>query len=126
VYVNVRNDLKDEPARPPAITAPTKLADAAPSPPAAPQQLQLRLQRIAVQHDGAVGSADWRFAIEADGQPLFAFQQDSMTSEGGRNIVVVAADRNASADLELAPENAFPSPSRAGAAAGSRTATNRR
>ena len=101
VYVNVRNDLKGEPATPPAIIAPVTPLPTKPELPAAPQELQLRLQRIAVQHDGAVGTADWRFAIEADGQPLFAFEQDSMTSEGGRNILVVAEDRDASALLEL-------------------------
>lgn len=106
VYVNIRNDLKDEPATPAPVVATAKPVEAAV--PALPQQLQLRLQRVAVQQDGAVGTADWRFSIEADGQPLFAFQQDSMTSEGGRNIVVVDADRDASADLELAPGKRIP------------------
>jgi len=100
VYVNIRSDLKDEPATPAPVVATAKPVE--PAAPALPQQLQLRLQRIAVQQDGAVGTADWRFSIEADGQPLYAFQQDSMTSEGGRNIVVVGEDRDASAALELA------------------------
>ena len=108
VYVNVRNDLKDDPAPPPAVVAPAKPMQARPEVPAAPQELQLRLQRIAVQQDGAVGNADWRFAIEADGQPLFAFEQDSMTSEGGRNIIVVGEDRDASASLELTPGKRIP------------------
>ena len=106
VYVNIRNDLKDEPVPPTPVVAAAKPVESVA--PALPQQLQLRLQRIAVQQDGAVGTADWRFSIEADGQPLFAFQQDSMTSEGGRNIVVVGADRDASADLELAPGKRIP------------------
>ena len=102
IYVNVRNDLKDDPpptvavaAAPPATPEPDK--------PATAKKLHLQLQRVAVQEDGAVGNADWRFAIEADGQPLFAFQQDAMTSEGGRNIVVAANDREANAELDLAP-----------------------
>ena len=107
VYVNVRNDIKDEVA-PPAVVATAKPVEPKPEQPAAPQDLRLQLQRIAVQHDGAVGSADWRFAIEADGQPLFAFEQESMTSEGGRNIVVVDEDRNARASLELAPGKRIP------------------
>jgi hypothetical protein len=106
VYVNIRNDLKDEPATPAPVVATATPVE--PATPALPQQLQLRLQRIAVQQDGAVGTADWRFSIEADEQPLFAFQQDSMTSEGGRNIVVVGEDRDASADLELAPGKRIP------------------
>ena len=103
VYVNVRNDLKGEPDAPPPVTAPAVPVATAPVVAAGPQELRLQLQRIAVQHDGAVGSADWRFAVEADGQPLFAFEQDSMTSEGGRNIVVMGDDRDANATLQLPP-----------------------
>lgn len=106
VYVNVRNDIKDE--APPAVVATAKPAEAKPAAPAGPQELRLQLQRVAVQHDGAVGNADWRFAIEADNQPLFAFEQEAMTSEGGRNIVVVGEDRNARASLELAPGKRIP------------------
>ena len=102
VYVNLRNDLRDDTA-PPAVVASATPAKPEPAKPVQPQTVQLQLQRIAVQQDGAVGNADWRFAIEADGQPLFAFQQDAMTSEGGRNIVVAASDRDANAELELAP-----------------------
>jgi hypothetical protein len=107
VYVNIRNDIKDE-TPPPAVAATAKPAEAKPAAPAGPQELRLQLQRVAVQQDGAVGNADWRFAIEADGQPLFAFEQEAMTSEGGRNIVVVGEDRNARANLELAPGKRIP------------------
>ena len=102
VYVNLRNDLRDDTA-PPAVVASATPAKPEPAKPVQPQTVQLQLQRIAVQQDGAVGNADWRFAIEADGQPLFAFQQDAMTAEGGRNIVVAANDRDANAELDLAP-----------------------
>lgn len=102
VYVNLRNDLKDDPV-PPVVAASAAPAKPAATKPAQPQTVQLQLQRIAVQQDGAVGNADWRFAIEADGQPLFAFEQDAMTSEGGRNIVVTADDRDANAGLDLVP-----------------------
>jgi len=102
VYVNLRNDLKEDPA-PPAMIASATPAQPETATPAQPQTIHLQLQRIAVQQDGAVGNADWRFAIEADGQPLFAFQQDAMTSEGGRNIVVAANDRDANAEFDLVP-----------------------
>lgn len=108
VYINVRNDLKGDAAAPPAVVAEVKSVEAKPEQPALPQQLRLQLQRVAVQQDGAVGTADWRFAIEADGQPLFAFEQESMTSEGGRNIVVVSEDRDAHATLELMPGKRIP------------------
>jgi hypothetical protein len=65
--------------------------------------LSLQLQRISVQQDGAVGSADWRFAVEADGDPLFALEQDGLNAKGGRNIVVVDETREARAALELPP-----------------------
>ena len=107
VYVNLRNDLKDD-AAPPAVVAIATPAKPETATPAQPQTIHLQLQRIAVQQDGAVGNADWRFAIEADGQPLFVFEQDSMTSEGGRNIVVVGEDRGAHATLELKPGKRIP------------------
>ena len=108
VYVNVRNDLKSEVASPAAVTVTASKIASAPTVPALPQPLRLQLQRIAVQEDGAVGNADWRFAVEADGQPMFALQQDSMSAQGGRNIVVIAADRDAQATLELAPGQRLP------------------
>lgn len=108
VYINVRNDLKGDAPAPAAVIAEAKPAEAKPEKPALPQQLRLQLQRVAVQQDGAVGNADWRFAIEADGQPLFAFEQESMTSEGGRNIVVVDENRGARATLELMPGKRIP------------------
>ena len=108
VYVNIRNDLKDEPATPPAVTTPSIPVPAKPVEPAAPQQLRLQLQRVAVQQDGAVGTADWRFAVEADGQPLFSFEQESMTSEGGRNILVLGEDRDVNATLQLQPGKRIP------------------
>ena len=108
VYINIRNDLKGDAPAPTAIVADAKPVEAKPEQPAQPQQLRLQLQRVAVQQDGAVGTADWRFAIEADGQPLFAFEQESMTSEGGRNIVVVGEDRDAHAALELMPGKRIP------------------
>lgn len=108
VYVNVRNDLKSEAASPAALTVPASKTEPPLKAPALPQPLRLQLQRIAVQEDGAVGDADWRFAVEADGQPLFALQQDSMSAQGGRNIVVIAADRDAQAPIELAPGQRLP------------------
>lgn len=108
VYVNIRSDLKDEPATSPAVTTPSTTAPATPAGPAEPQQLRLQLQRVAVQQDGAVGTADWRFAVEADGQPLFSFEQESMTSEGGRNILVLGEDRDVNATVQLQPGKRIP------------------
>jgi hypothetical protein len=104
LYVNVRNDLKSEPAAPVPVSAAQAPAPAPEPPaPAQPQVLRLQLQRMAVQQDGAVGSADWRFAVEADGDPLFALEQEGLNAQGGRNIVVVDEARDARAALELAP-----------------------
>lgn len=108
VYINIRNDLKGDAPVPAAVVVEAKPAEAKAEQPALPQQLRLQLQRVAVQQDGAVGNADWRFSIEADGQPLFAFEQESMTSEGGRNIVVVSEDRDAHATLVLMPGKRIP------------------
>lgn len=96
VYVNVRNDIKSASQGATPATASAAASDQ-------PQQLRLQLQRIAVQQDGAVGSADWRFAVEADGEPLFALEQEDLNSQGGRNIVAVTDEHAASASIELAP-----------------------
>ena len=108
LYINIRNDLKGDAPAPAAVVAEAKPAEARPVKNTSPQSLRLQLQRVAVQQDGAVGNADWRFAIEADGQPLFVFEQESMTSEGGRNIVVVGEDRESHATLELMPGKRIP------------------
>lgn len=108
VYVNVRDDVRGKPT-PVAQAAPqAPAAHAAPAPLAGPQKLQLTLQRIAVQHDGEMGTADWRFAVEADGQPLFAFEQDALNDEGGRNVVAGDDLKKARAALELAQGQRIP------------------
>lgn len=88
VYVNVRGDRQAAAMQAPAAAA------AVPAPPAPPpsasDRLRLAVERIAVEHDGSPGTTDWRFTVEADGEPLFAFQQDALDDHGGRNIAVPA------------------------------------
>lgn len=64
-----------------------------------PDTLRLQLDRIAVEHDGSPGTTDWRFTVQVDGEPLFAFQQDGMDDTGGRNVSV---PESADATLRLA------------------------
>lgn len=87
VYVNVRGDKASD--KPPIAAAQKDdtATSAKPLPPLPSDKLQLQLDRISVQHDGSIGTTDWRFAVEADGQPLFVFQQDGLDDTGGRNIV---------------------------------------
>lgn len=56
----------------------------------APQsdRLRLQLERIAVENDGSIATTDWRFSVEANGEPLFVFQQDEMDDTPGRNVVL--------------------------------------
>lgn len=68
--------------------------------PAVPEDVRLRLDRIVVQHDGSPGTTDWRFTVEVDGEPLFAFQQDALDEQGGRNV---AMPDDAEGVLRLAP-----------------------
>ncbi|HVI57525.1 MAG TPA: hypothetical protein VM619_01450 [Luteimonas sp.] len=105
VYVNLRDDRDAPPPAPPAVAAaPATAATSQPPPGAAvAQALRLRLDRIAVRHDGSVGTTDWRFAVEVDGQPLFVFQQDDLDDTGGRNV---ALPKDAGGDVELAPGQA--------------------
>lgn len=62
-------------------------------PPSAPVETQaqdatatLRVERIVVEHDGSPGTTDWRFAVLADGEPLFAFNQGDLDDGDGRNV----------------------------------------
>jgi len=103
VYVNLRDD-KTAPSPLPSPATATVQAKA-PSVPAQarPEKFRLQLDRIAVQHDGTVGTTDWRFAVEANGQPLFVFQQDDLDDTGGRNV---ATPKDAGAVLRLLPAQA--------------------
>ena len=67
---------------------------APPQTPAAPTQAPqdttatLNVERIVVEHDGSPGTTDWRFAVLADGEPLFAFGQADLDDGDGRNVSV--------------------------------------
>lgn len=87
--VNLRSDKADDKA---AATPVVQQAAVAKPAAAAPSRLQLRVARIAVHSDGTAGSTDWRFAVEVADEPRFAFEQDGLTDEGGRNIAVPAHD----------------------------------
>jgi hypothetical protein len=85
VWVNLRDTRESSP--PPAPVAVRHAATPEPTvQPAGP--LRLQLERITVEHDGSRGTTDWRFTVEADGEPLFAFSQDALDDSGGRNVVV--------------------------------------
>lgn len=102
VYVNVRGDRQPQPqaaATATAISAPATHRAPAPAAQLA-RKLQLQVDRIAVQHDGSPGTTDWRFTVEADGEPLFVFSQDDLDDSGGRNVAV---PEHAAGKLVLAP-----------------------
>ena len=90
VYVNVGRDKSAEPQKTAVAAAQPVAASVPAAVPAAstPRTLKLRLDRIAVRNDGSMGTTDWRFAVEMDGQPLLVFQQDDLDETGGRNVVL--------------------------------------
>lgn len=83
VYVNVRGDKQVD-------NKPTATVAAVPQPALATASGKLRLQveRIVVEHDGSPGTTDWRFTVEADNEPLFAFEQEDLDDTGGRNVAM--------------------------------------
>lgn len=73
----------------PAETAPQTPVPPPPATPQAPAQdtvATLRVERIVVDRDGSPGTTDWRFAVLADGEPLFAFDQGDLDDGDGRNV----------------------------------------
>jgi hypothetical protein len=94
IYVNLRNDRRAE-DRASLLLQAQQLANqeklearedrAAAS---SHQQLYLSLDRIVVENDGAAGTANWRFAVEAGGYPLFVFAREKMTDREGRNVAI--------------------------------------
>lgn len=85
----------------PAHETETVQVDADDAKPTAPGivSVELQLDRIVVRHDGTVGTTDWRFAVEGDGEPLFVFSQDDLDDTGGRNV---ALPKDARTRLRLA------------------------
>ena len=86
VWVNLRDNRESSPPPPPSVPARHVVAPAVAAQPVGP--LRLRVERITVEHDGSRGTTDWRFTVEADGEPLLAFSQDALDDSGGRNVVV--------------------------------------
>ena len=73
-------ELADKRAAPAVVTRaaqPAPQASPQPAEPAGP--LELRVDRIVVQHDGSPGTTDWRFSIEVEGEPMLdlAYTEDS-------------------------------------------------
>lgn len=89
VYVNLRDNSREAaaPARPPAVM-PVAHPASTPAAVAPTGPLRLQVERITVEHDGSRGTTDWRFTVEADGEPLFAFSQEALDDSGGRNVAV--------------------------------------
>jgi hypothetical protein len=99
VYVNLRDNREATVSAPSQRAAPAQhVTTPAPVPPMGP--LRLQVERITVEHDGSRGTTDWRFTVEADGEPLFAFSQNALDDSGGRNV---AMPRDAQGVLHLAP-----------------------
>jgi hypothetical protein len=69
-----------------AVAAPQ--AAATPKPALQDTTATLDVERIVVEHDGSPGTTDWRFAVLADGEPLFAFGQDDLDDGDGRNVAI--------------------------------------
>jgi hypothetical protein len=64
----------------------------------AQRPLLFSVEKIAVHRDGTSGTTNWRFAVEVNDEPRFAFEQQRLTDEGGRNI---AFPKDAATKLNL-------------------------
>lgn len=100
IYINLRNDFREQPAPAEVVAA---AAPAAASQAATNTTLMLQLQRIEVLDDGSYGSTDWEFQVEADGRELFALPGKALSDEVGDNVIVPAADDEAQGRITLLP-----------------------
>lgn len=105
-YVSLRNDKSPASVKAQVVAEQGTQQATPPASAAAPKvsvsrerQIELKIERIAVHSDGTAGTTDWRFAVEVDDEPRFAFEQDRLTDEGGRNVVV---PETATTTLQLA------------------------
>lgn len=73
---------------PAAVPQSAPTAAAAVASPVESDKLRLQLERIAVENDGSMRTTDWRFSVEANGEPLLVVQQDEMDDTVGRNVVL--------------------------------------
>ena len=86
-------ELVDKRAAPVAVpVAPEPSSQAGPASQSQPAlregPVELRIDRIVVEHDGSPGTTDWRFSIEVDDEPMLAFQQEALDDTEGRNVAV--------------------------------------
>ena len=79
---------KQRDADAPPVAAPIPPATPASAPQRQDTTATLNVERIVVEHDGSPGTTDWRFAVLADGEPLFAFAQGDLDDGDGRNVAV--------------------------------------
>ena len=110
LYVNLRGEAKPEPevvpfetpaAEPGPAAAP---AVAAPAPAVGPTRMLVRLDRIKVDNDGSMGTTDWSFQVNADGQPLYSVSMPALNDKPGHNLARPADAQQASAEVEV-PSN---------------------
>lgn len=102
LYVNLRDDGKNEGEPAAVISAPAAAAsESKPSEPAEPTRVMLRLDRVQVDNDGSAGSTDWTFQVRADGEPLFSVPMPSLSDKPGENLARPADRDDASAEVEL-------------------------
>jgi hypothetical protein len=100
IYINLRNDFREQPAPPKVVAA---AAPVAPLQGATNTTLMLQLQRVEVLDDGSYGSTDWKFRVEADGRELFELPGKALSDEVGDNVIVPTADDEAQARVTLLP-----------------------
>jgi hypothetical protein len=111
LYVNLRGEAKPEPDIVPFETPAVEAAPAAAAPAVAapqtaagPTRMLVRLDRIQVDNDGSMGTTDWSFQVNADGQPLYSVSMPALNDKPGHNLARPKDAQQASAEVEV-PSN---------------------
>lgn len=106
VYVNLRSAPHENAGAAPVAAAQTPANASAAAPASAlarPQstKMVLRLDRIRTENDGSLGTTDWVFEVDANGNPLYSLPVKSLDDSEGKNLRMIPASASVSSVLEV-------------------------
>jgi hypothetical protein len=111
LYVNLRGSSPAQAEAAATISAPAMPPAGAPASASTPpvehapkaKLMLVKLDRLQVENDGSVGSTDWTFEVDVDGEPRFTLAMPSLTDKPGKNLVRPTDPGQASTEVLFLP-----------------------